>query len=171
MSESLAEKVIGIDTEMAGSAPHFTARVMRLSSGEDLPTPSKAHPGDAGFDLRAAIPDDHIWVVGPGQTIVVPTGFVWAIEQGWCGMVCPRSGLAAKHRITVGNGPGIVDASYRGEVKVILHNESDRVFEFVRGERIAQLVLVPVAMGALGVVDTLSETDRGENGFGSSGIK
>ena len=145
--------------------------VKQLKNGRGLPEPNRASPGDAGFDLRAAIPGGFVARINPGENQIIPTGFAWAIAEGWCGMVCPRSGLAAKHQITVGNSPGIVDSSYRGEVKVILQNHGETTCEIRRGDRIAQMVVVPVCMNGITMVDDLDDTDRGDGGFGSTGVK
>jgi dUTP pyrophosphatase len=136
----------------------------RLDAG--LPMPDRAHPGDAGIDLRSAVDV----TIGPGERAVVPTGIAVAIPQGYAGFVQPRSGLAAEHGISIVNTPGLVDAGYRGEVKVIVVNLDPREpFEVRRGDRIAQLVVLPVPEAALREVDELPESGRGSGGFGSSG--
>lgn len=137
--------------------------VQRLDPG--LPLPSRAHPGDAGLDLRAA----ESVSLGPGERSLVPTGLAVAIPDGHAGLVVPRSGLAARHGIGVANGPGLIDAGYRGELKVILINHGQEPVSFERGERIAQLVVVPVFVGEVVEVDELPATDRGAGGFGSTG--
>ncbi len=137
--------------------------VKRLDT--DLPLPEHAHPGDAGLDLLAAAG----FGLEPGERTMVPTGLAVAIPMGWAGLVVPRSGLAARHGVGVVNAPGLIDAGYRGELKVILVNHGDEAVSFERGERIAQLVLVPVAGQELVEVDELPPTPRGEGGFGSTG--
>jgi dUTP pyrophosphatase len=133
---------------------------------EDAVLPTRAYPGDAGLDLVAC--DRH--ELAPGARALVGTGIAVAIPEGHAGFVTPRSGLAAKHGITIVNTPGLVDAGYRGELRVILHNTDDREpFVVEPGMRIAQLVVVPVAATALREVDTLPQSERGEGGFGSSG--
>lgn len=128
--------------------------------------PHRAHPGDAGLDLVAA--DDA--TLAPGERALVGTGVSLALPEGTVGLVCPRSGLAARHGITVLNGPGIVDAGYRGEIKVALLNTDPReTFTITRGDRIAQLVIVPFAAPSLQQVEALEETQRAAGGFGSSG--
>ena len=127
--------------------------------------PSFAHWGDAGADLTAA----EGLVIGPGERALVPTGFSLAIPQGHAGLVMPRSGLAIRAGVTVINAPGLIDAGYRGEVKVALINHSKEPFAIERGDRIAQLVIVEVAQPEFVAVDALDETSRGEGGFGSTG--
>jgi len=135
----------------------------------DLPLPSKATSGASGFDLRAAV--DEPLVLAPGKRAMVPTGIRLAIPEGYEGQVRPRSGLAIKHGIAMVNAPGTIDADYRGELAVILINLGEEPFEIRRGERIAQLVFAAVAPVTLQQVEALSETTRGEGGFGSSGKK
>ena len=127
--------------------------------------PSFAHWGDAGADLTAAEPT----VIGPGERALVPTGFSLAIPEGHAGLVMPRSGLAIRAGVTVINAPGLIDAGYRGEVKVALINHSNEAFSIERGDRIAQLVIVEVAQPEYVAVDALDATSRGEGGFGSTG--
>ena len=132
----------------------------------DLPLPSYAHPGDAGLDLRARI---DATVPAGGGRVLVPTGIALAIPHGYAGFVLPRSGMALNHGVTVVNAPGLIDAAYRGEVKVILLNtDAEQDFEVHRGDRIAQLVLQRVEEVAWDVVDTLDGADRG-GGFGHTG--
>lgn len=132
---------------------------------DGLPIPAHAHRGDGGVDLCARSGIE----LGPGERAVVPTGIAVAIPEGYAGFVTPRSGLAAKHGISVVNGPGLVDAGYRGEVRVVLVNLSDEAFLIGRGDRIAQLVVVPVAVQEFEIVEQLPETSRGSGGFGSTG--
>lgn len=124
-----------------------------------------AHEGDAGADLRSV--EDTI--ITPNSRILVHTGLHMAIPDGYVGMVCPRSGFALKHGVTVLNAPGIVDSGYRGEVGVILLNTSEQTVTVRKGDRIAQMVFVPYAHMAFEHVESLPETDRGEGGFGSTG--
>lgn len=137
--------------------------VQRLHDGATLPT--RAYEGDAGLDLAAC----EMVELGPGERATVGTGFSVAIPEGYAGFVQPRSGLAARHGISVLNSPGLIDAGYRGEVKVVLLN-TDRTERFVvePGMRIAQLVVVPVALPEPKEVTELPDSDRGEKGFGSS---
>ncbi|MFC0675165.1 dUTP diphosphatase [Brachybacterium hainanense] len=137
---------------------------VRLDDGAVLP--GRAHEADAGLDLvaREAV------TVPAGGRALVGTGVSLALPPGTVGLVCPRSGLAARHGITVLNGPGIVDAGYRGEIKVALHNtDPEHGFDIAPGDRIAQLVVLPYAAPQLDVVESLDDTDRSAGGFGSSG--
>jgi dUTP pyrophosphatase len=128
--------------------------------------PARAHPGDAGLDLVAIEARE----LAPGGRAAVPTGLAVAIPAGHAGLVVPRSGLARRHGVTVANAPGLIDAGYRGELLVLLVNLGEEPHRVEPGERIAQLVVVPVALPAPAEVDTLPESDgRGEGGFGSSG--
>jgi dUTP pyrophosphatase len=137
----------------------------RLPHGEGLPMPAYATHGAAGLDVVAA--ED--LTLDPGQRHAVATGFAIAIPPGYEVQVRPRSGLALKHGITCLNTPGTIDEDYRGEVKVILANLGSEPFEVRRGERIAQLVPAPVLKARFSEVAELSETGRGEGGFGSTG--
>ncbi len=127
--------------------------------------PGHAHDGDAGADLYAR---EDTWIA-PGDWAIVPTGVAVAIPAGHAGLVTPRSGLAARHGLGVANGPGLVDAGYRGELKVILINHGAEPVQLRRGERIAQLVVVPVADQEFVEVDELPPSGRGDGGFGSTG--
>lgn len=135
-----------------------------LTAGAQLP--ERAHAGDAGLDLAST---EHV-VLEPGGRALVGTGLSIALPEGTVGLVCPRSGLAARHGITVLNSPGIVDAGYRGELKVMLSNTDPReAFELRPGDRIAQLVIVPFLAPRPVPVQSLDRTTRGSGGFGSSG--
>ena len=135
--------------------------------GERAPMPRTMSAGAAGLDLCADIEAPVVLV--PGARALVPTGWHVAIPEGFEGQVRPRSGLALKHGVTVLNAPGTIDADYRGEVGVILINHADAPFEVRRGERIAQLVIAPVARVRTVEVVSLDETARGDAGFGSTG--
>jgi dUTP pyrophosphatase len=127
--------------------------------------PARAHEGDAGLDLHAA----EAATIGPGERASIGTGIAVAIPEGHAGLVLPRSGLAARHGIALVNAPGLIDAGYRGEVRVLLLNtDREEAFEVEPGDRIAQLVLVDVAQPEP-VEETLDQTARGQGGFGSSG--
>lgn len=127
--------------------------------------PSYAKPGDAGADLRST----ETLVLQPGRRALVKTGVKIAMPDGYVGLVHPRSGLAAKHGVTVLNTPGTVDAGYRGELMVTLINLSDEDFQITRGDRIAQLVFQRVERATFHSVQDLPESSRGESGFGSTG--
>ncbi len=145
-----------------------TVRFQRLREEDaDLPLPARMSEHAAGLDLAAAVSSPV--VLPPGGRARVPTGFAVEIPTGFEGQVRPRSGLAAKHGVTVLNGPGTIDADYRGEVQVLLINLGDGPFTVERGQRIAQLVIAPVTAVEAVLVSALSATGRGEGGFGSSG--
>lgn len=132
----------------------------------DLPVPTYAHPGDAGMDLRSTI---EVEIPAAGGRVLVPTGIAIAIPPGYAGFVLPRSGLALHHGIGVANGPGLIDAAYRGEIKVVLLNtDPHQPFAVHRGDRVAQLVLQRVEQVVWREVDDLDGDDRG-GGFGHSG--
>lgn len=137
-----------------------------------LELPRYATPHAAGMDLRAAIPDGEAWELAPGQRRLVPTGLSMALPEGFEGQVRPRSGLALRHGVTVLNAPGTIDADYRGEVAVVLINHGDSSFEIRRGDRIAQLVVAPVASWSwlpAQDLEGLGVTQRGTGGYGSTG--
>ena len=139
-------------------------RYTRLN-GAVIP-PTRAHPGDAGYDLHAS----EAATLGPGERASVGTGIALEIPEGWAGLVLPRSGLAARHGVTLTNAPGLIDAGYRGEVRVLLLNTDPREeFGVEPGDRIAQLLLVRHEAPAVLEVESLDETVRGAGGFGSSG--
>jgi dUTP pyrophosphatase len=143
--------------------------IVQLEEARDLPLPAYETEHAAGVDLRAALPDDVPMDIEPGKWVMVPTGLKVAIPAGYEGQVRPRSGLAAKHGIGVLNGPGTIDADYRGEIKVILFNFSGEPFLIKRGDRIAQLVINKVERLEWHLVQELSNTSRGEGGFGHTG--
>jgi dUTP pyrophosphatase len=147
-------------------AEHEAVQVLIRRLDPGLPVPERAHPGDAGADLYAAADVE----LAPGQRAVVPTGVAIALPDGYAAFVHPRSGLAARHGVTIVNAPGTVDAGYRGEIKVILLNtDSGRPVRFQRGDRIAQLVVQRVERPVFHEVATLPGSARGEGGHGSTG--
>lgn len=139
--------------------------VSRLAHGEGLDLPNYETAGAAGMDLRSAA----TLVIEAGRSALVPTGFAMALPDGYEAQIRPRSGLAAKHGVTVLNTPGTIDPDYRGEIKVILVNHGTRDFAISRGDRIAQMVVAPVTRAAVVEVAALEETARGAGGFGSTG--
>ncbi|WP_350335795.1 dUTP diphosphatase [Coralliovum pocilloporae] len=141
----------------------------RLDHGSGLPLPSYETTGSAGMDLRAALPEGEIFVLEPMARGAVPTGLTMALPEGFEAQVRPRSGLAAKHGVTVLNAPGTIDSDYRGEVKVLLVNLGAEAFEIRRGDRIAQMVIAETIQAHCIEVNALDETDRGAGGFGSTG--
>ena len=140
-----------------------------LPHGEGLDLPAHATPDSAGLDLRAAVPEGEPLVLAPGGWASVPTGLQIALPSGTEGQVRPRSGLAARHGVTVLNSPGTVDADYRGEVKVLLINHGPEPFTVARGERVAQLVVARYEPVRFEPAEVLEETARGAGGFGSTG--
>ena len=143
--------------------------ILRLAHAEGIPLPAYETEGAAGMDLRAAVPEEEPVVLRPGSRTMVPTGYSFAVPQGFEAQVRPRSGLAAKAGITCLNTPGTIDSDYRGEVKVILVNLGEEDFTIRRGDRIAQLVIAPVARAVWAEVQSLDDTSRGVGGFGSTG--
>ncbi len=143
--------------------------ICQLPHGEGLALPEYQSPHAAGLDLLAAVPENAPLILAPGQRALVPTGLTIALPPGYEAQVRPRSGLAFKHGVTVLNAPGTIDADYRGEIGVLLVNHGDAPFPIRRGERIAQMVIAPMVQAALVPVVTLSSTDRGAGGFGSTG--
>jgi dUTP pyrophosphatase len=144
-------------------------RVLRLPHGAGLPLPAYQSALAAGLDLLAAVPADAPIKLHPGERAMVPTGIAIALPPGTEGQVRPRSGLAARHGVTVLNSPGTIDADYRGEIHVILVNFSAALFTVERGMRIAQLIVAATMQISICEVAILDETTRGVRGFGSTG--
>lgn len=144
-----------------------TIAIQRLPHAADMALPRYETEHAAGLDLSACIPADI--TLAPGKRALIPTGFAIALPPGHEAQVRPRSGLAAKHGITVLNSPGTIDADYRGELGVILINLGEAAFNLSRGMRIAQLVVAPVAQAVLAETAELPPTQRGSGGFGSTG--
>ena len=153
---------------MTGSE-RVEVRITRLPHGADLPLPEYQSALAAGLDLLAAVPADAPLELAPGARALVPTGIAIALPPGFEAQVRPRSGLAARHGISVLNTPGTVDADYRGELQVILVNLGAEPFVVSRGMRIAQLIVAPVQRIKLVEVDALDSTVRAQGGFGSTG--
>ena len=140
-------------------------RIQRLHA--DAVLPARQHPGDAGLDLVAV---EAATLAPGGGRATIGTGIAVEIPEGWAGLVCPRSGLAAKHGIGVVNGPGVIDSGYRGEIRVVLHNtDPAEPFSIEPGDRIAQLLLTPVLIAAVEETRELSDARRATAGFGSTG--
>ena len=142
-------------------------KLKRLPHGEGLPVPAYQTEHAAGADVHAAL--DGPVLLQQGKHALIPTGFCYEIPPGYEMQVRPRSGLAFKHGVTVLNAPGTIDADYRGELKVLLINHGPEPFEIQRGERIAQIIIAPVSHAEFAEVEELSDTTRGEGGFGSTG--
>jgi dUTP pyrophosphatase len=143
--------------------------IRQLPHGQGLALPAYQSAGAAGLDLLAAVSEETPLVLAPGQRALVPTGLSIALPPGYEAQVRPRSGLASKHGVTVLNAPGTIDADYRGEISVLLINHGDAPFPIRRGERIAQMVIAQVTRAELVPATSLSVTDRGADGFGSTG--
>ena len=142
-------------------------QIQKLPHGEGIDLPFYATTHAAGADLRAAVDADV--TIEPGEHALIKTGFAMALPDNYEAQIRPRSGLALKHGITVLNTPGTIDADYRGEVGVILINHGQERFLVQRGDRIAQMIIAPFVQAEFQAVETLSETERGAGGFGSSG--
>ncbi len=149
----------------------FELQIVQLPHGVGLPLPAYQSASAAGMDLIAAVPDSEPITIAPGRHAMIPTGIAMALPNGTEGQVRPRSGLAAKHGVTVLNSPGTIDADYRGEVQVLLINHGSAAFAVTRGMRIAQLIVAPVGQATVRLTDKLDETRRGNGGFGSTGTK
>ena len=147
----------------------IAVKVRRLPHAKGLPLPAYQTPQSAGMDLLAATSETETLVLQPGRHALVPTGLVFELPGGTEAQVRPRSGLAAKHGVTVLNSPGTIDADYRGEVSVILINLGSEPFAIRRGDRIAQMIIAPVSQARLAETKVLSKTSRGAGGFGSTG--
>ena len=147
-----------------------TLKIIRLSHGADLQLPSYGSQHAAGLDLRAACGVDAGVVLSPGQRILIPTGMIFEIPTGCEGQIRPRSGLALKHGITCLNTPGTIDSDYRGEVMVLLINHGKHDFTIQHGMRIAQMVIAKVARLEIAESDAITRSDRGDGGFGSTGV-
>ncbi len=148
-------------------ATSISVALQRLSGGEGLPLPTYMTQNAAGADIYAAIRDEV--TLQPGGRALVPTGFAIALPDGYEAQIRPRSGLAIKHGVTCLNSPGTIDADYRGPVHVILANLGDEPFVVRRGDRIAQMIVAPVARAHFEIVDELDQTVRARGGFGSTG--
>lgn len=141
----------------------------KLPHAEDLPLPSYESEFAAGMDVRAAIAEPI--ELQPGQRKLIPTGLQMALPKGYEAQIRPRSGLAYRNGVTMLNTPGTIDADYRGELKVLAVNLGDEPFVIRHGDRLAQMVIAPVIQAEVSEVETLSETERGDGGFGSTGVK
>jgi len=144
------------------------AKILDPRIGNEFPLPQYATPGSAGLDLRAMLKEDIL--LEPGQTVLIPTGLsVYIGDPGLAALILPRSGLGHKHGIVLGNLVGLIDSDYQGELMVSCWNRGQTAFNIAVGERIAQLVLVPVVQAHFEVVEAFDESQRGAGGFGHSG--
>jgi len=148
---------------------HPVVRIVRLPHAKDLPLPSYETDHAAGMDVRAAL-DERV-TIWPGNRALVPTGLKIELPVGYEAQIRPRSGLAIRDGITLVNSPGTIDADYRGEVKVIMINHGDQEFHINHGDRIAQMIIAPVTRVQMQAAEELNESERGEGGFGSTGVK
>jgi len=147
----------------------FQARILRINPDQqDIPLPHYATEGSAGMDICAAVEKDMI--IPPGETVLIPTGFIIELSQGHEAQIRPRSGLAIKHNIGILNSPGTIDSDYRGEVKIILTNFGKSQFIVHRGDRIAQMIVSKYERVQWEEASSLAESARGEGGFGHTGI-
>jgi dUTP pyrophosphatase len=154
---------------MVDSPDHVTLRVKRLDGNEDMALPSYETDGASGLDLRAAV--DGELTLHPGEIRLVPTGLAISLPPGYEAQIRPRSGLALKHGVGMVNTPGTIDSDYRGEIGLVLINWGKSPFVIKRGDRIAQMVVTRVSRAQVLEVDRLETTERGEGGFGHSGVK
>ncbi|AXA64528.1 dUTP pyrophosphatase [Pseudomonas sp. SORGH_AS199] len=146
------------------------AKILDPRLGRDFPLPSYATPGSAGLDLRAMLQED--LVLEPGQTVLIPTGLaIHVADPSLAALILPRSGLGHKHGIVLGNLVGLIDSDYQGELMVSCWNRGQTTFTVSVGERIAQLMLVPVVQAHFDIVESFTETERGAGGFGHSGTR
>ncbi|NTV59330.1 MAG: dUTP diphosphatase [Deltaproteobacteria bacterium] len=154
---------------MSDTPDHVTIRVKRLDGNEDMALPSYETDGASGLDLRAAV--DGELTLHPGEIRLVPTGLAMSLPLGYEAQIRPRSGLALKHGVGMVNTPGTIDSDYRGEIGLVLINWGKSPFVIKRGDRIAQMVVTRVSRAQVLEVDRLETTERGEGGFGHSGVK
>lgn len=144
------------------------ARILDPRLGNEFPLPAYATPGSAGLDLRAMLPASV--TLEPGQTVLIPTGLsIFIADPGLAALVLPRSGLGHKHGIVLGNLVGLIDSDYQGELMVSCWNRGNTTFDIAVGERIAQLILVPVVQAQFDIVEAFDQSERGAGGFGHSG--
>ncbi|HET8765248.1 MAG TPA: dUTP diphosphatase [Rhodanobacter sp.] len=145
-------------------------KILDPRMGESIPLPAPATPGSAGMDLRAAL--DTPLTLAPGESVLVPSGMAIHIgDPGWCALVVPRSGLGHRHGVVMGNLVGVIDADYQGPLMISCWNRGREPYTIGVGDRIAQLLLVPVAQARLTRVDEFAPSARGSGGFGSTGIR
>ena len=147
----------------------LAVKFKRLEDSADMPLPSYGSEGSSGMDIRASVKEPI--VLKPGEIRLIPTGLTVSIPRGYEGQIRPRSGLALKHGIGVVNSPGTIDSDYRGEICIIVINWGEQPFTIRRGDRIAQMVITKVCRAGIAEVEVLDETQRGEGGFGHSGVE
>ncbi len=153
----------------AGNGIEVELKILDPRLGDSIPLPQAATIGSAGMDLRAAI--DAPLTLQPGESVLVPSGMAIHIgDPGWCALIVPRSGLGHKHGLVMGNLVGVIDADYQGPLMISCWNRGTQPYTIAVGDRIAQLLLVPVAQARLKVVQEFAPSQRGEGGFGSTGV-
>jgi dUTP pyrophosphatase len=153
----------------AGNGIDVELKILDPRLGDSIPLPQAATVGSAGMDLRAAI--DAPLTLQPGDSVLVPSGMAIHIgDPGWCALIVPRSGLGHKHGLVMGNLVGVIDADYQGPLMISCWNRGTQPYTIAVGDRIAQLLLVPVAQARLKVVQEFAPSQRGEGGFGSTGV-
>ena len=153
----------------AGNGVDVELKILDPRLGDSIPLPQAATIGSAGMDLRAAI--DAPLTLQPGESVLVPSGMAIHIgDPGWCALIVPRSGLGHKHGLVMGNLVGVIDADYQGPLMISCWNRGTQPYTIAVGDRIAQLLLVPVAQARLKVVQEFAPSQRGEGGFGSTGV-
>ena len=153
----------------AGSGIDVELKILDSRLGDSIPLPQAATVGSAGMDLRAAI--EAPLTLQPGESVLVPSGMAIHIgDPGWCALIVPRSGLGHKHGLVMGNLVGVIDADYQGPLMISCWNRGTQPYTIEVGDRIAQLLLVPVAQARLKVVQEFAPSQRGEGGFGSTGV-
>ncbi|CAN5462555.1 dUTP diphosphatase [soil metagenome] len=165
--EPETERVVAMPSDAGFTFPGEVEELQFTRKSEAATLPTRAHDGDAGLDLCAAEGAR----IGPGQRVSVGTGLAVAIPKGLVGLVTPRSGLALKHGVSLVNAPGVIDSGFRGELRVLLLNtDANAEFKVAQGDRIAQLLLIPIATASPLEAESLDSTARGAGGFGSSGL-
>jgi dUTP diphosphatase len=157
------------ERKMSESQDHLTLRVKRLDGNHDIALPSYETEGASGLDLRAAVSGE--LTLHPGDIRLVPTGLAISLPLGYEAQIRPRSGLALKHGVGMVNSPGTIDSDYRGEIGLVLINWGNAPFVIKRGDRIAQMIVTRVSRAEVLEVDRLETTERGEGGFGHSGVE
>lgn len=167
----MLDTLLNTAPDPSGLAPKINIRISQLPEAIGLPLPCYATEGSSGLDLVAAVPENTPVFINPGDRVLIPTGLSIELPPGTEAQIRPRSGLALKHGITVLNTPGTIDSDYRGPIGIILQNHGRSIFPVHRGDRIAQIVFVPVLRVNLLPSVKLSGTERGLGGFGSTGTK
>lgn len=162
----VAERTVAVPSDAGFTFPRDVEELQFTRTSDAATLPTRAHEGDAGLDLYAAEGAR----IGPGQRVSVGTGLSVAIPKGLVGLVTPRSGLALKHGVSIVNAPGVIDSGFRGELRVLLQNtDASSEFKVAPGDRVAQLLLIPIATASPLEAESLDSTPRGAGGFGSSG--